>query len=402
VKRRTIIAGTLMIALVVMMLGVGSWAVFNDTETVPGTVGAGALDLDFGVGSAVSVEIGDLKPSEWHYAGPFILHNAGGNPGALDLHFMDVVDSEVGMWEPECEAEDGTWDGTCSGALGIYDISNWIDVDYVILDPGETECPDSGGTVVGKLGDIESQVIDLNTEIGTDDVYICLSFHLQRETGNEYQGDKSTFNVEFTLHQLLQPAGATTVRLEDKTGDPDWDPILGNDLYGSVTYWVDGVGDLHLLVRAHGLTPDTYHQLTLNGSVGDPPACDPTDDQLASGSQQYPDFDSGFWDGVGPAINQGLCAGDNNEGIYNFAYVLSDGAGNIHSHEVIANSHEADPADADKVSAGAGYPALPRGIYTDVKPMIKEISPSELPPTWPASSFTVVLMEMGYLNFNLP
>jgi len=387
-----------MIALVVMMLGAGSWAVFNDTESVPGVVGAGTLDLDFGVGSAVGVEILDLKPSEPHYAGPFILHNAGGNTGALDLHFMDVEDSEEGMSEPECEAEGGTWDpgtGTCIDPLGIYDISNWIDVDYLILDTPAAECPTSGGTVVGKLGDIESQVIDLNTEIGADDVYICLSFHLEEDAGNEYQGDTSTFNVEFTLHQLTQPAGATTVRLENKTGDPLWEPILDDDKYGSVTYRVKGNGDLEMLVRLNGLAPNTWHQLALNGPDGTG-ACEATDNQLASGSELHANYDSGFWDGTGPNINQGACASPNNEGIYNFAYRKTNAQGDWIGTIVVTNSGEADPADADKVSAA--NPALPVGIYSGVKFIVKEIAGDP-----PGTSWTPKLMEMVEpLNFNLP
>jgi predicted ribosomally synthesized peptide with SipW-like signal peptide len=397
VKRRTIIAGTLMIALVVMMMGVGSWAVFNDTESVPGTVGAGTLDLDFGVGSAVGVEILDLKPSEPHYAGPFILHNAGGNTGVLDLHFKDVDDSEEGMSEPECEAEGGTWDpgtGTCSGALGIYDISNWIEVDYLILDAPATECPTSGGTVVGKLGDIESKVIDLGEEIGSSElVYVCLSFHLQRETGNEYQGDRSTFNVEFTLHQLLQSASATTIRLEDKTGDPDWDPILDNDLYGSVTYRVKGNGDLEMQIRAHGLEAGEVYQFTLN-SQSDPTCTSDTADQLASGEEKYAGYDSGFWTGTIPLAN--VCTTDHNEGIYNFLYETADPSGNINTIAIINNAGVSDPPNGDDVSGG--YPSLPRGVYTDVKFIVKKVT--NYPP---GDSWTPVLMEMlETLNFNLP
>jgi predicted ribosomally synthesized peptide with SipW-like signal peptide len=387
VKRRTIVAGLLMIGLVVMMLGVGSWAVFNDTETAPGVVGAGRLDLEINQSGAVNVEILDLKPSEWHYAGPFILHNAGNNPGVLDLHFTNVEDGQGESTEPEEEAEGGN---------PIFDISNWIDVDYLILDTPSEVCPTSGGTVLGKLADIESQTIDLGEVIEPSHlVHICLSFHLQREAGNEYQGDVTTFDVEFTLHQLLQPAGATTVRLENKTGDPDWLPITDDDLYGSVTYWVDGNNDLRMLVRLNGLAPNTYHQLALNGpdGTGD---CEPVDDQLASGSEQYTNYDSGFWNGVGPNINQGTCASPNNEGIYNFAYVQTNAQGDWEGTIVVTNSGESDPADAGKVSAA--NPALPRGVYSDVKFIVKEVTGA-----LPGTAWTPKLMEMvTTLSFNLP
>jgi predicted ribosomally synthesized peptide with SipW-like signal peptide len=393
VRRRTIGLSLLVIGLVVGMLGFGSWAVFNDTETGSATVGAGTLDLELDAGATVPGTVADLKPSEWHYLGPFLLENVGDNPGVLDLHFMNIVDSGGDSTEPEEEAE---YPGP------IDDISNWIDVDWCVEDVlnGQRDC---NGTVIGKLGDIESRVFDLGVTLQPDDVVeLWLSFHLETEAGNEYQGDQSTFDIEFTLHQtnlggLGLPAGTTCVRLENKTAA--FDPIPGDELYGSVCYGVDGNGDLVVLVEGHGLTASKWHQLTLNGPWND--ACDPTDDQLASGAEQYANYDSGFWDGVGPNINQGACGatvvGDNDEGIYNFAYVQADASGKFQTGPLtIANSHEADPADAGKVTTA--NPSLPRGIYSDVRFIVKEIGGASPPDT----SWTPVLMEMNTLNFNLP
>jgi predicted ribosomally synthesized peptide with SipW-like signal peptide len=372
-----------MIGLVVMMLGVGSWAVFNDTESAgPYTATAGSLDLEMNAPATASAEIGDLKPSVWHYLGPFELRNVGANPGVLDLHFMNVVDSGGVLTEPE-EAEE------YAGA--IDDISNWIDVDWCIdgtLD-GLRGC---NGTDIGKLGQIESMVIDLETTLQPSvPVELWLSFHLQYEAGNEYQGDKSCFEVVVTMHQPGVAAGATTVRLENKD-TTTWAPILDDDLYGSVTYYV-GSG-LNLDVELHGLAPSTYHQLALNGPDGTS-ACEATDNQLASGSELYANYDSGFWDGSGPNINQGTCASPNNEGIYNFAYVQTDALGNWLGTIVVANSGEADPADAGKVTAA--NPALPVGIYSGVKFIVKEVTDP-----LPGTAWTPELMEMQPLNFNLP
>jgi len=183
------------------------------------------------------------------------------------------------------------------------------------------------------------------------------------------------------------------VRLENK--DTNWDPILNDDLYGSVTYWVDGNNDLRMLVRLNGLAPNTYHQLALNGPDGTG-ACEPVDDQLASGSEQYTNYDSGFWNGMGPNINQGTCASPNNEGIYNFAYVQTDAQGDWEGTIVVTNSGEVDPADAGKVSAA--NPALPKGVYSGVKFIVKEVTGA-----LPGTAWTPELMEMvETLNFNLP
>jgi predicted ribosomally synthesized peptide with SipW-like signal peptide len=384
VRRRTIGLSLLVIGMVFAMLGFGSWAVFNDTESGSATVGAGTLDLELDAGAVVPGTVGDLKPSEWHYLGPFLLENVGDNPGVLDLHFMNIVDSGGDSTEPEEEAE---YPGP------IDDISNWIDVDWCVDDDTNGEC-NCTGAVVGKLGDIESMVIDLDTTLVADqEVELWLSFHLEREAGNEYQGDYTEFDIEFTMHQPSQPAGATTVRLENKVHSGEWPPILDDDIYGSVTYWVNANGDLRLLLEARGLDDSTWYQIGMTGPGG----CTDTDDQLASGVQQYPDFDSHFWEGGSPS---GTCTSDG-YGFYHFDYQQPVG-GVISQTYTINNTGLSDPDQSTDVAGTYPPPALPSGIYSNVKFLVKDYDPNDMPPTWPAT-FTSVLMEMvETLNFNLP
>lgn len=423
--RRRILLSMLVIATVATILGIGSWAVFSDTESAgPYTATAGAIDLDLDTGQVVDgLVAGDLKPSEWQYIGPFLLHNNGLNPGVLDLHFMNVVDGPGIQTDPECDA---TWGGLnpvtgeCEGTsyVPVDDISNWIDVDYIIKKVGAVGddppspadvCPvppnlDPDAVVVGKLGDIESQTLEpIDPDTGTSPLemvpsqwyWLCLSFHLEKDAGNEYQGDTSTFDVEFTLHQLNQPAGRETIRLENK--DAAYNVIGDDDIFGSVTYEVNADGNLEMQVRVNGLTPNTYHQLALNGSIGDPPSCDATDDQLASGSEQYSLYDSGFWDGNAPYLDHTACTTPpNEEGVYNFAYVQTDANGDWSGTVTVANSGESDPANSDNVTAA--YPALPVGVYSDVKFVVKEVTGDPLPGT----AWTPVLMEMQTMDFTLP
>lgn len=382
-KRRTIGLSLLMIGLVVGMLGIGSWAVFNDTETGNATLGAGTIDLAIGAGSNIPINLLDLKPSVPQYA-RVVLNNAGTNPGVLDLHFADIVDSGgEPATGPEAAAE---------YAGPIDDISNWIDVDWCIDRDtnGDLDCT---GTVIGTLGDIESRVFDLGATLAPgESVELWLSFHLETEAGNEYQGDVTNFNVEFTLHQenlgaLGLPAGTACVRLEDKDQtDPNWPPILGNELYGSVCYGVDGNGDLVVVLEARGLDDSKDYQIDMTG----PDSCSTTDDQLASGVQQYPDFDSHFWVGGAPSST---CT-STGYGFYNFDYAKPVG-GVISKSYVIDNAGVPDPAGSTDVVAS--HPALPSGIYTGVKFIVKEITGPV-----PGTAWVGKIMEMNTLNFNLP
>ncbi len=385
--KRTILMSLLVIGAVVALIVGASFAVFNDREVAPGAVAGGILELDLDQTQVVTADVMDLKPSVEKYLGPFWLHNSGTNNGALDLHFANVVDDGGELTGPE---------GKVEYAGPIDDISNWIDVDYWIDGPhsaiDDTVVCQSGAGL-GRLADIESRTFDLGTTMEPSQWYaVCISFHLDRDAGNEYQGDVSTFDIEFTLHQTTQSAGRTSVRLENKDqADPLWPPILGDDMYGSVTYEVKGNGDLWVALEARGLQPGNYYQIGMTG----PDTCSDTDDQLASGVQQYPNFDSHFWVSGAPSATC-TTAG---YGFYNFAYEQADAAGEINQTYTIGNAGVADPDGSTDVTGA--HPALPSGVYTGVKFIVKYYEPNTKPPTWPGT-FTGVLMEMETLNFNLP
>jgi len=385
--KRTILMSLVVIGAVVALIVGASLAVFNDSEQAdPVTLAAGILDLELDETEVVSEGLSDLKPSVWHYLGPYWVHNAGTNPGVLDLHFANVVDSGGVLSEPEEEAE---------YAGPIDDISNWIDVDRWIVGPF-TEIDEAvvcqSGAGLGRLGDIESRTFDLGTMQPSEWYAVCISFHLALGAGNEYQGDTSTFDIEFTLHQTTQPAGVTSVRLENKD-TVTWQPILGDDLYGSVTYEVDGNGDLSMALEARGLQPGKWYQIGMTG----PDSCSDTDDQLASGVQQYADFDSHFW--VGGAPSSTCTPPTAGYGFYNFAYEQANAAGEINQTYTIGNAGVADPDGSTDVSGA--HPALPSGVYTGVKFLVKYYEPNQPTPPWPGT-YTSVLMEMQTLNFNLP
>ena len=390
--RKRLLLSLMTIAAVATIIGFGSWAVFNDTEspTDGSSIGAGTLDLAIGNPAEASIEQLELKPSEWVYL-KVDLVNIGENDGILDLHFKNIVDSDRQDSEPECAAEWGHFDSTrpdgqqCTGTdhIEITDISKWIDVDWCLdrAPDAANGVRDCDGPIIGKLGDIESQVIDLELLAEGEQVELWLSFHIQTDAGNEHQGDVTAFDIEFTLHQvnlaaLGLPSDYTCIRLEDKTAASGWKPIVDNDLRGSVCYSVGS--DLSLDVEAHGLKPNTTYQLSLNGQGG----CLATDDPLASGATGgwafNPLFIAGYRNG-GP--NLATSCGSPGEGIYNYAYVTSDGAGNLsESHTIVTD--------------GANWPGLPSGTYNDVKFVVKEVTGA-----MPGTAWDPILMEMMTLDF---
>lgn len=199
---RKIITSLLVITVAATLIGLGTFAYFSDIETSRGnTFTAGTLDLlvngknDPEVGTTVT--LGNMCPSQ-HAWVPVDLTNDGSQDGIADIHYASVVDSEpTSDTEPETEAEKVGGDK--------YDISNWIVVD-IWYDANNNGVVDGGEVIVPESWDVRlSKIISNNYDLGllkakeTRKVY--LSFHLHRDTPNEYQGDMSTFVIDFTLHQ---------------------------------------------------------------------------------------------------------------------------------------------------------------------------------------------------------
>lgn len=245
---RKILMGVLTIAVVGGLIGAGVVAYFTDTESIlENRFEAGTIDLDIwptvdGTGTVTPVMLEKMKPCDWEYY-KFFLHNAGNNEGPVYLHF-DVTD-----W--------GDGDNPESELPGANDIHNWITVDVkvgglVIISPDDHV----------KLGWLDCKWICLGWLGETSSVMeVELSFHLQAETDNHYQGDWCTFDIEamMTDHNSPPPGDGNAMILEDK--DPStWEPIP-NDTWGFAMYHAS---DLKLFVYAQGLTATTDYQVSIN------------------------------------------------------------------------------------------------------------------------------------------
>ncbi len=213
-----------------------TFAFFSDSETSTGnTFTAGRLDLTVdGHNNPGTLVTLTAKPSEQLAPTTITLRNSGSNGGIADLHFQGVTDGQGTGTEPECVAEHGQWsetDGACAGPTPIDNVSTKIGVDigydldgsgaiedneYLIwtdvpgtpsggvINAGELSwgTPTDTNKIVATLAQLNSVGFDLGHLSGGDTRQLKLSFHLKADTDNEYQGDVSTFDIEFTLHQV--------------------------------------------------------------------------------------------------------------------------------------------------------------------------------------------------------
>ena len=200
---KRILFGVLMICAVAALVAIGTWAYFSDVETSTGNIfTAGTLDLKInGLDDPYVLQLVDIeaKPSQRVVADKITVTNAGENEGIFDLHFKNVVN--YGGLNPEPEQVYEYWNGE------RHDISNAlfvdIEVDYNqdgVID--DVLIPDYWVT----LGRLESIGLDFPYALTASKSWdLYLSFHLCANVDNWGQGDYTTFDIEFTLHQVNAP-----------------------------------------------------------------------------------------------------------------------------------------------------------------------------------------------------
>lgn len=233
INSRILLSAASIAAAAALIIG-ATFAFFSDTETSSGnTFTAGTLDLQVnGVDNPGTLVTLTAKPSESVDPVKVTLTNTGNNQGIADLHFVTVTDDGGTLTEPECVEEGGTWDPTftppCQGGgwspingissqIGVdicYDLNGngtvagdecliWVDDTNGVIEPGELSWGDNlnPNDVVASLVQLESVGFDLGDLLAGESRGLIISFHLDEDAGNQYQGDLSTFDIEFTLHQ---------------------------------------------------------------------------------------------------------------------------------------------------------------------------------------------------------
>lgn len=235
------------ISAVAILAVVGTTAYFSDTETSTGnTFTAGTIDIAVDGQNpwarTAPYEMKDMKPSQTDYI-DFTIKNVGTNPANVYKTLEAYALSDGLQSEPECVAEQGSWNGTaCTGQLAKDNaIDQWINYDMrVELYDGqnqkiwwETIYMDKDNV---KLDTLEGKKMYLGMIPAGGSMKVMQSYHLVNETGNKYQGDALGFNIKLDAEQL----GASALRLENKeevNGDLSH-TLLADNKYADLTYKV--------------------------------------------------------------------------------------------------------------------------------------------------------------------
>ncbi|MBU1088787.1 M73 family metallopeptidase [Patescibacteria group bacterium] len=86
----------------------GAW--FTDTEILgDNSISTGTIDIKVDETSNTQFNLVDMKPSQVDYL-DYIINNVGSNPANIFKVLYNPVNSDPEVSEPECVAENGTWD----------------------------------------------------------------------------------------------------------------------------------------------------------------------------------------------------------------------------------------------------------------------------------------------------
>ena len=179
---KKILASMLVIGILALAVGWGTYSYFSDIETSSGnTFTAGTLDLKVdGTDDPLPVyfTVSDVKPGD-SGSKDIVLNNAGSLAGKAYIHFKNVVDSPGTTPEPEPTPDYGE----LSANLYIR-----VKVD------GVTKAE-------GYLSTINSTKYELGTIAGGGSLTVTIEWSIPSDVGNVIMDDRVTFDIEFILEQ---------------------------------------------------------------------------------------------------------------------------------------------------------------------------------------------------------
>lgn len=194
---KRILASAVVIAVMLLAVGWGTYAYLSDTETSSGnTFTAGTLDLklDGGDVNVVKFTVSNMVPGN-QPKGTFVLSNAGSITGYLDLEKINVTDYENGRIEPEIEAGDVS--------DGVGELSSVVNL-RLFVDYGKDGWISTGDNVFfdGKVNTLPSS-FDLNEAIPAGGSLHIVAIFDWWSTANDnlVQSDSFVLDIGFELGQ---------------------------------------------------------------------------------------------------------------------------------------------------------------------------------------------------------
>lgn len=193
-KRRLLLPG-LSLAVVGALLGVGTAALLDDSETSATQVLTdGTLNLELGgTAQSLPIDLSDLEPGDADAAAAVLsLSNTGSLPGTLSLRVLETSDTENTCTEPEGVAEPACADDT-DGELDerlLVTLTSGSDTWTGTLDSIHNVLRNLTGTLAA--GGSRNLTIGWNLPGPT--------------TGNDVQSDGAVFVIEARLDQYVPPA----------------------------------------------------------------------------------------------------------------------------------------------------------------------------------------------------
>ncbi len=187
----------LVIGVVSVSAGAGTWAYFSDTETSEGnTFTAGTLDIEI----PNTFEFGDVAPGASNTE-TITIDNKGSIAAKSVFLELDVVDTEpTDDTEPETVAETAL-------EANVYDISKMIEITSITYNTvdisGKYSDDNSNGYL--DLDDLNSAgEVEINSDadlLESTTATVIIDMTLRTTTDNEYQGDMSTVTEIVTVTQ---------------------------------------------------------------------------------------------------------------------------------------------------------------------------------------------------------
>jgi predicted ribosomally synthesized peptide with SipW-like signal peptide len=181
----------------------GTFASFQDAETLTNEAGAGTLVLDARNSSVTApVDALTLNPGEKaRFA--YYVQNDGNLAGTLDADFLNVINNENECVGPE---KDAGVDGTCGEAQGEFTSAAMVS-GYLVPVTGASQCVVSaadGRTADSTMTFAQAEAFNAirNVPVAAGAAAcVILEVGLNANPGNNVQSDSTAFDVQLTLKQ---------------------------------------------------------------------------------------------------------------------------------------------------------------------------------------------------------